>query len=228
MKTISLHFLNIRETRASSNTMDNARNQDRFTVSRDEATGRLIVLREVACLVLIAEVQNAISVLMVSSRKKPSKWTLPKGGWELRETLSQAALREAYEEAGVGTHSIPEPSLRTVADGAPSGSVVLVNDAKASSFMSHPTLPVSLTDALKELGSTAVDEVIGGQCTFGTRFNWVLVDTRKADPESWRLMDTFPEVEERSRRWSSVLSVVQGQSDVKKPFADIVEAALAT
>ncbi|XXQ35736.1 Nudix hydrolase domain-containing protein [Plasmodiophora brassicae] len=29
------------------------------------------------------------------------EWIFPKGGWELHETVEQAALREAYEECGV-------------------------------------------------------------------------------------------------------------------------------
>ncbi|CED84221.1 Diadenosine and diphosphoinositol polyphosphate phosphohydrolase [Phaffia rhodozyma] len=40
-------------------------------------------------------------ILMVTSRKHPTKWILPKGGWEEGESLGEAARREAREEAGV-------------------------------------------------------------------------------------------------------------------------------
>ncbi|KZT53505.1 hypothetical protein CALCODRAFT_440012 [Calocera cornea HHB12733] len=40
-------------------------------------------------------------VMIITSRKRPGQWVLPKGGWENGETLEQAAAREALEEAGV-------------------------------------------------------------------------------------------------------------------------------
>jgi len=39
-------------------------------------------------------------VMMVSSAKK-SEWILPKGGWELDESMEESAIRETFEEAGV-------------------------------------------------------------------------------------------------------------------------------
>ncbi|CDS10473.1 hypothetical protein LRAMOSA03149 [Lichtheimia ramosa] len=39
--------------------------------------------------------------LLVSSRKNPGAWVIPKGGWEEDETQEHAALRETWEEAGV-------------------------------------------------------------------------------------------------------------------------------
>ncbi|KAI9270714.1 NUDIX hydrolase domain-like protein [Phascolomyces articulosus] len=39
--------------------------------------------------------------LLVSSRKKPGAWVIPKGGWEQDETQEHAALRETWEEAGI-------------------------------------------------------------------------------------------------------------------------------
>jgi 8-oxo-dGTP pyrophosphatase MutT (NUDIX family) len=207
--------------------MENVRDQDRFYATRDEKTGRLLILREVACLVLLADINNVASVLMVSSRKKPSQWTLPKGGWELRESLPHAALREAFEEAGVGTHAFPDPTLRSVAEGASSGHVVVVNHKdKVPSFLSQPGLPASLREALHLFGPTAVGEVSRNDCSFGTRFNWVFVDSRRANPESWTLLESFPEVEDRSRRWTPVATLVDGGGDAKPPFADIVAAAV--
>mmetsp|Transcript_10682 Transcript_10682/g.15627 ORF Transcript_10682/g.15627 Transcript_10682/m.15627 type:complete len:245 (+) Transcript_10682:330-1064(+) len=47
------------------------------------------------------------SILFVSSAKK-REWILPKGGWELDETLQEGAKRETFEEAGlVGTLGPP-------------------------------------------------------------------------------------------------------------------------
>eukprot|EP00126_Sphaerothecum_destruens_P007538 Sdes_comp19892_c0_seq7m12232 len=37
---------------------------------------------------------------MISSRKFPNEWILPKGGLEMNETLEQAVLRECWEESG--------------------------------------------------------------------------------------------------------------------------------
>jgi len=50
-------------------------------------------------------------VLVISSRRKPT-WILPKGGWEVDETLPESALRETFEEAGVwGTLGKPYPAF---------------------------------------------------------------------------------------------------------------------
>lgn len=39
-------------------------------------------------------------ILFVSASRK-AEWILPKGGWELDETLEESAIRESFEEAGV-------------------------------------------------------------------------------------------------------------------------------
>ncbi|XP_074589491.1 nudix hydrolase 17, mitochondrial-like [Curcuma longa] len=44
--------------------------------------------------------QNGVEVLVVTSQKREDIM-FPKGGWELDETMIQAACREAFEEAGV-------------------------------------------------------------------------------------------------------------------------------
>ncbi|CAL9047156.1 unnamed protein product [Musa banksii] len=44
--------------------------------------------------------EPAIEVLVVSSQKGP-ELMFPKGGWELDESMPEAASREAFEEAGV-------------------------------------------------------------------------------------------------------------------------------
>uniref|UniRef100_A0A7N0ZUH2 Nudix hydrolase domain-containing protein n=1 Tax=Kalanchoe fedtschenkoi TaxID=63787 RepID=A0A7N0ZUH2_KALFE len=43
---------------------------------------------------------NELEVLLVSSQKS-TKMMFPKGGWELDESIEQAASRESLEEAGV-------------------------------------------------------------------------------------------------------------------------------
>lgn len=43
------------------------------------------------------------SILLVSSHNDQNKWVLPKGGWEIDESEEEAALREAFEEAGVSS-----------------------------------------------------------------------------------------------------------------------------
>ncbi|KAJ6520932.1 NUDIX hydrolase domain-like protein [Mycena vulgaris] len=56
--------------------------------------------RIVCCAIPIA--RAAAKVLLITSRKRPDKWVLPKGGWEASdERLEAAASREAVEEAGV-------------------------------------------------------------------------------------------------------------------------------
>jgi len=40
-------------------------------------------------------------VLLVSSRKRDDCWVFPKGGWENDESITTAAMRETWEEAGV-------------------------------------------------------------------------------------------------------------------------------
>ncbi|KAJ6684218.1 hypothetical protein OIU85_007868, partial [Salix viminalis] len=47
-----------------------------------------------------SEVDDELEVLVISSQKGKGK-LFPKGGWELDETITQAASRETYEEAGV-------------------------------------------------------------------------------------------------------------------------------
>lgn len=43
-------------------------------------------------------------VLLVSSKKDPSSWLVPGGGVEVGEEMTTAAMREAWEEAGVQGH----------------------------------------------------------------------------------------------------------------------------
>ncbi|KAJ4909374.1 hypothetical protein Rs2_03995 [Raphanus sativus] len=45
-----------------------------------------------------------IEVLLISAQKKGKGMLLPKGGWEIDESIEEAALRETIEEAGVTGH----------------------------------------------------------------------------------------------------------------------------
>lgn len=58
-------------------------------------TGRLIRL-----VTGTVPITNHGAILFVSAAKK-REWILPKGGWELDETIEESALRETFEEAGV-------------------------------------------------------------------------------------------------------------------------------
>nr|GAT48736.1 Zinc/iron permease [Mycena chlorophos] len=56
--------------------------------------------RVVCCAIPIA--RQASKILLITSRKRPDNWVLPKGGWEASDVrLENAASREALEEAGV-------------------------------------------------------------------------------------------------------------------------------
>ncbi|RKO87965.1 NUDIX hydrolase domain-like protein, partial [Blyttiomyces helicus] len=60
-------------------------------------------VRQVAGCVPVVRVPTSPhrQVVLITSRKKPDEWSLPKGGWELGETPEEAVLREAWEEAGI-------------------------------------------------------------------------------------------------------------------------------
>ncbi|KAJ9108760.1 hypothetical protein QFC21_000080 [Naganishia friedmannii] len=52
------------------------------------------------------------TVLMVTSRKHDTKWIFPKGGHEKGETYAEAAVREAWEEAGTSPNLVlSEPEV---------------------------------------------------------------------------------------------------------------------
>lgn len=53
------------------------------------------------CVVLREGSGKSRECLMITSTKDTSRWVFPKGGWELDETLEEAAQRETLEEAGV-------------------------------------------------------------------------------------------------------------------------------
>lgn len=46
-------------------------------------------------------IEDALEVLVISTQRKGKGVLFPKGGWELDETIQEAAQRETIEEAGV-------------------------------------------------------------------------------------------------------------------------------
>ncbi|KAH7097138.1 NUDIX hydrolase domain-like protein [Auriculariales sp. MPI-PUGE-AT-0066] len=64
--------------------------------------GRKDVARPRVVCVAIPIARTAGQILLITSRTQHDRWVLPKGGWETTDkSLEAAALREAYEEAGV-------------------------------------------------------------------------------------------------------------------------------
>ena len=53
--------------------------------------------------IVMRATSRGAEVLLVSARRDPTQWIFPKGHIEPEESASQAALREAREEAGVIT-----------------------------------------------------------------------------------------------------------------------------
>lgn len=71
----------------------NGRETQRF--AKNTQTGQLLRLTT-GCV----PIMNDGKILLVSSSRK-GEWILPKGGWELDETMQVSALRETYEEGGI-------------------------------------------------------------------------------------------------------------------------------
>jgi diadenosine hexaphosphate hydrolase (ATP-forming) len=60
-----------------------------------------VPLVEQAGAIVIAERAGQPAVLLVTGKRNPAHWVFPKGHVEPGETLEDAALREAEEEAGI-------------------------------------------------------------------------------------------------------------------------------
>ncbi len=63
--------------------------------ANDEKTGQLLRLTT-GCVPIMTDGK----ILLVSSGRK-GEWILPKGGWEMDESMEGSALRETYEEGGI-------------------------------------------------------------------------------------------------------------------------------
>lgn len=114
-------------------TFESARvGRDRQRYATDAATGRrarcVVVGVVIAAVASDAARDNGDSddagpafaarhfLLLVTGRRKREAWSMPKGGWESDETVSECAVRETFEEGGVRTVPealrMPGPALR--------------------------------------------------------------------------------------------------------------------
>jgi 8-oxo-dGTP pyrophosphatase MutT (NUDIX family) len=71
------------------------------TGDRQETRGRTVRIIEQAGSVIVRSVGGIPRVLLVTAKRNRDHWVFPKGHVEPGETLEEAALREADEEAGV-------------------------------------------------------------------------------------------------------------------------------
>jgi 8-oxo-dGTP pyrophosphatase MutT (NUDIX family) len=199
------------------------RDMNRVSVEVDGEAGaerRIRVIRHVAALVLVrpsTSMAGGSEALLVSSRKHPGQRTLPKGGWEEDETLVAAALREAFEEAGLRTAA---PAVVDAVSQLHLESVVVTDHpaekAKVPSYAAVDELPVSLVRALTAAGLAPADVRSGSAtagfakasgCTFVTRFHalWLVLPAPTADEEL--LLTEFPEARDRERTWLGLWNV---------------------
>jgi 8-oxo-dGTP pyrophosphatase MutT (NUDIX family) len=62
-----------------------------------------------ACAVPFRRRDGRLEFCVISSRRNRSRWSFPKGSVEPDETVPEAALKEAHEEAGVRGRLVGEP-----------------------------------------------------------------------------------------------------------------------
>ncbi|KAN0061027.1 hypothetical protein ACQY0O_006761 [Thecaphora frezii] len=118
--------------------------------------------------------RSHIRICLVSSRKHPGDYVLPKGGIEDGEDSLQAAIRELYEEAGLKAASKwPYISLT-----APYELVVADHKPHKKSQAQQPTDPGFIPRAI----------YTGHE---------VLVDSKEGQLQEW------PEQDQRQRKWFS-------------------------
>lgn len=63
-------------------------------------------MRLAASIVLLREREQGFEFLLVKKPRKRDSWQFPQGGIEHGETVTQAALRELHEEAGIHPKSV--------------------------------------------------------------------------------------------------------------------------
>jgi ADP-ribose pyrophosphatase YjhB (NUDIX family) len=84
-------LLTAREVRDNQRYAINPNNND------DDNNNNSIVRLVSGCIPILSDGR----ILLISSRKEEKTWSLPKGGWELDESIEEGAIRETFEEAGV-------------------------------------------------------------------------------------------------------------------------------
>jgi 8-oxo-dGTP pyrophosphatase MutT (NUDIX family) len=62
---------------------------------------RKLVVRQAGGIVFRTDKRGGVRVLVVTSRRNPGRWVLPKGSIKRRESAADAALREVHEESSV-------------------------------------------------------------------------------------------------------------------------------
>jgi ADP-ribose pyrophosphatase YjhB (NUDIX family) len=229
--------------------------RDRQLFAMEPMDGGFRVIRHVAVLLLFVSLPRP-AVLLVTSRKKPDKWTPPKGGWEIGETLLAAAMREASEEAGLNRHHAllkeavvqrrqahaDDVADRVVDDsgkGQPSfldKAFEKLNDdsekdakalAKAIEKIPLPLQEFCLTRGIEPAAILGKDPSV--KVTFATRFHAVMLHIANSDESLLLSGDSFPEAHERSRQWVTLDEMApRGDVNVKKPFDDLIAGAVWT
>jgi 8-oxo-dGTP pyrophosphatase MutT (NUDIX family) len=227
-----------------------------MTVEGEGAERTITVFRHVAVLVVLRrclQLPPSWEALLVSSRKHDDVLTLPKGGWENDEGLLAAALREAYEEAGLNPECDAVVQTRTALGSDDCPACLQVDHVadkpdKLPSYLAGPIsgFPTDLESLLEEHGLTDADIRVqptdGGKpkpatgCKCVTRFHVVWLPVRPVstadgdDAADTLLLDDFPEAAERVRTWVRLDEVIAvdrprdtAAGRVKQVFVDILK-----
>ncbi len=112
------------------------------TASRSEAPGPLAGIRAAAiCARLLRDRTEFLLVRTKEPASPVERWTFPKGHVEANESLLEAAIREALEEAGVKGMVDPNPLPPYRFPGSSSGSVVVIPFLVWTGQPQEPTEP---------------------------------------------------------------------------------------
>jgi NUDIX domain len=106
-------------------------------------------------------------ILFVSASRKAA-WILPKGGWELDESMEESAIRECYEEAGcIGKLGPPLTSVQYETRKAKKRRVE--NGTISDKANKPPQLPSNLIDAWLEKSNESAEVSRNGNIVDGDR-----------------------------------------------------------